>query len=1096
LLYHGVGVGKTCTAITVCESYLERNPRRMAYIVAPPNIQEGFIRTIFDFSSLQFGKTPNEANKHRGCTGDIYLSLTNHMYTRDETVIRRDIARAIASRYKFFGYYALYKEIERIKESIPKGTANRTEIQMNELRDVFSNRILIIDEAHNLRDNPDEKEDESTDDISIIDTKDSLAGKKLTPYLLEVLEYSEGITLVLMTATPMYNSYKEIIFLLRLILTNEKQPLVQFSDIFEENREGIRFTDQGKKLLGGYANRYISFMRGENPLTFPVRLSPITAQRIRNWPTRSPKGELVPPGGSQTAYLPCVGCYFTQESEKFYKESCNSIVRTSEGLSITSMDKLIQGGNWMFPVEGASYLDRIQQNGFDSVFLKERKGSVIQYRDVDESRHSRWLLEEELSKVSGKASFLLKRIKQSQGVVFIYSRFVATGALTISLALEANGYTAWGKDIGYLADGNQRTEGRKCAMCPGYERGHTTSHQFKPAKYILLTGAEDLSKNNKASIDAVRAASNVDGSEVKVVIGSQVAGEGLDLRFIREIYVYDSWYHLNKLEQVIGRGVRNCSHALLPEEKRNTTVYLLVNSYASDPKLETVDQYSYRTALAKSFVVGQVTRVLKEYAIDCVLNHRAVLVEQLEPITLEDGQGKKRENVNINDVPFTALCDWLGTCEYACLKGETGEPLELETAIEDIDYTTYDEYTARYKLREIRREILDTIVNEEQVAIPVEQLEKKFQTIPRPLLYSILHELLEKQNLQVETTAGPGRVLLKNQLLVFQPNRYKSMSIPVALRMLPIAVSRDSYTPSAMEEKEVPRVEKEVEDVETFWNLVKEWAGSMELQETLGMKLPKEIVDGLYSLGGTTIKKKEREERLGMTLWIYEGIKSDKALCKEFSYVVLGYVWDEVLPIEMKQAILRKEYGTELLRVIAKDSYWMFEGTLYLRLHNTTTGGTEYYTVGPNGVEQTLISVKEVLEREVGRDPLRQRPINDQTTGYRYGFLVQRSANDIVFKLTNPPVTGSGKLGKGSVCASISAVGFELKQLEKMGETLRASGVSDLGLNPTTLATRRIQNSNRVCTVSNLVLRLMDQLQIQGKRWFYKSLEAKALGHK
>ena len=65
-----------------------------------------------------------------------------------------------------------------------------------------------------------------------------------------------------------------------------------------------------------------------------------------------------------------------------------------------------------------------------------------------------------------------------------------------------------------------------------------------------------------------------------------------------------------------------------------------------------------------------------------------------------------------------------------------------------------------------------------------------------------------------------------------------------------------------------------------------------------------------------------------------------------------------------------------------------------------------------------------------------------------------------------------------------------------MGETLRASGVSDLGLNPTTLATRRIQNSNRVCTVSNLVLRLMDQLQIQGKRWFYKSLEAKALGHK
>jgi hypothetical protein len=48
LFYHGVGVGKTCAAITVCESYLEAYPGRKVYIVAPPNIQEGFRRTIFD----------------------------------------------------------------------------------------------------------------------------------------------------------------------------------------------------------------------------------------------------------------------------------------------------------------------------------------------------------------------------------------------------------------------------------------------------------------------------------------------------------------------------------------------------------------------------------------------------------------------------------------------------------------------------------------------------------------------------------------------------------------------------------------------------------------------------------------------------------------------------------------------------------------------------------------------------------------------------------------------------------------------------------------------------------------------------------------
>ena len=40
LLFHGVGVGKTCSAITVAESYLEMFPRKQVIIVAPRNIQK------------------------------------------------------------------------------------------------------------------------------------------------------------------------------------------------------------------------------------------------------------------------------------------------------------------------------------------------------------------------------------------------------------------------------------------------------------------------------------------------------------------------------------------------------------------------------------------------------------------------------------------------------------------------------------------------------------------------------------------------------------------------------------------------------------------------------------------------------------------------------------------------------------------------------------------------------------------------------------------------------------------------------------------------------------------------------------------------
>ena len=48
----------------------------------------------------------------------------------------------------------------------------------------------------------------------------------------------------------------------------------------------------------------------------------------------------------------------------------------------------------------------------------------------------------------------------------------------------------------------------------------------------------------------------------------------MDFKNIREIHVLEPWYHLNKLEQIVGRGIRFCSHSGLDPQKRNVTVYL------------------------------------------------------------------------------------------------------------------------------------------------------------------------------------------------------------------------------------------------------------------------------------------------------------------------------------------------------------------------------------------------------------------------------------------------------------------------------------------------------------------------------------------
>ena len=109
LLYHGVGVGKTCAAIQAAEAYLDVFPRRKVIIVAPPTIQEGFYRTIFDEQKLVIA-SGNAPNSIQGCTGETYLRLTGCLFERDRPTILRRVKRAIERRYmssktsKFLGY--------------------------------------------------------------------------------------------------------------------------------------------------------------------------------------------------------------------------------------------------------------------------------------------------------------------------------------------------------------------------------------------------------------------------------------------------------------------------------------------------------------------------------------------------------------------------------------------------------------------------------------------------------------------------------------------------------------------------------------------------------------------------------------------------------------------------------------------------------------------------------------------------------------------------------------------------------------------------------------------------------------------------------
>ena len=115
----------------------------------------------------------------------------------------------------------------------------------------------------------------------------------------------------------------------------------------------------------------------------------------------------------------------------------------------------------------------------------------------------------------------------------------------------------------------------------------------------------------------------VNGQKIKVILMTPIAAEGLNFKNVREIHILDPWYHMNRLEQVIGRTIRTCSHNMLPLNKRNVTVYLHVTKMnklkKTDENKETADMHAYKISARKLFEMKKAEEVIRNSALDCSL---------------------------------------------------------------------------------------------------------------------------------------------------------------------------------------------------------------------------------------------------------------------------------------------------------------------------------------------------------------------------------------------------------------------------------------------------------------------------------------------
>lgn len=1116
LLYHGVGVGKTCAAIQAAEAYLDMMPRGKVMIVVPKNIKQGFINTIFNAEkvTLGTGSAPNTSNQ---CTGDTYLRLTGSMEERNMEVIKRRVAVVVKKRYEFYGYTQFANKVRRIIDSVPPHPDDRIMTQniAKAIRREFNYNFLIIDEAHNLRDAGDMRSGLATatalrseEDADTQGTEDELSdssgGKLLTPFLRKVLEYNEGMKLLLMTATPMFNEAREIVFLMNLMIQNDKKErTISEMDVFDMNGN---ITEGGKRVLGGLATKYLSFMRGENPKSFPLRFTPTLpdTQKVteENYPLRSilpsaePDDDLISGGEAgekrKVAKLPLVRSEVSGEFYELLRDLTTAKVQ-AEGVGYNTRDSLIQAGNVYFPNEGVEVFGT---EGFNTCFESLNGGRQYKMRTGTPN----WMAVDALRAYSPKVATMIQYFNSARGVCFMYSRFLKAGALFVALALEANGYTPYGRDYGFLQSGTVGPAGRQCALCPLRERGHAGNHPFTPAKYVLLTGDSTLSPNNKNMIDACVREGNKFGGQVKVILGSQIAAEGIDLKYIREVHVLDAWFHLNKTEQVIGRGIRFRSHCALPPEERNCTVYLHALDYPmTDPeRRETIDYYSYRMALRKAVKMGAVSRTLKEYALDCNLRIGATKFINTfpDPVVQHTSQSAEDIMVSLNDVGFTPICDWMEDCDYQC---KIQVPL-----IRASDDSTYGVFSAKFHESRIKKIV--QLMFQQKTYFSHEEFQNTLAQASGaslPAIDYIIRSIVGNRNFRIKVNGREGFIIYKNTYYLFQPETYADLAIPMAIRLAEYPVKRDIYTPGEIQiypqvaqviDEAVVRGEVATTGVdmssfpEEYWNSFVVWLASLQ---GLGTKNYLETPE--YKILLSKIRlfiskfeniEKELVNRLEAIVIMWRRV-GDKAL---YGKCVLEFFWDEWLPRSYQQTLLQNvRFRTEYAHVIQEQVLQDNASGLNLRFMNYESGELEYIC---NGQPCSAV-IKRYYESSAFRDPNRL-DIDVSNTGSPYGFLIYKTGK-LVFKTKAlvPNERGEPPDPRGQECANVSNTAHVKEKMKILGQILRDSRLPDLEFTPGQIEAPNFSpNQTKMCTLLNLSLRYMDSQRVSGLRWFFRPISA------
>jgi len=779
LFCHGTGTGKTGASIAVLKTFfpMVEKYRVPIHVLVPGSIsRENYLEELYKFLGDDF---QTEAV-------DPTIIITNEEKERR----RKEFMIIIRQYVKIMSHRGFYKKVlgEKIRDKSDSGSKFRKTDTGDFERDIsidqihnLNNTLLIVDEAH-----------------ALIDNNHGEAIKK-------IMKNSHNLKLILMTATPMKNDAPEIVGLINYLRPAKQK--MEKSKIFtiDEETQMYSFKPGGKEYFRNMIRGYVSYLRGNDPVTFAVRNEIGT----------------IPPGLNFTKVTRCKMMPFQMEAYESVIQLEDNLDRKSEAVANFVFPGIKKGTKDVLePFYGINGMNEVRnqlktnqtnlcnliaqkiltgvKNPEQLMYLKDGKyisGSIFneQYLKYFSIKFYEALIEIN-NRIPGK---------KGQSKIFVFSNLVRVGIALFREVLLMNGYLEYEPNAMY-----QLSKDTRCYMCDVKHGNHEhENHKFYPAVFMTIVGKlEETSENNTISdsqFDIIRKVfnnrDNIDGKKLKIIIGSPVMNESVTLEATTLAILLDVFFNLGRTDQAIGRTIRFCKHFLLSSPDNPYPVVDIIKyviMYKED-ELST-EENLYRLAELKYKLVKETEKIMMEEAIDCPENYPENVFQEELVKYADCGTGKE------GTLPCPAVCGYQ-SCDFKCSDKTLNRKYYDETRHiyrrlkkDEFDFTTFSPELARQEINDSKNKIknlfrlshfytLQEIIDYVKSRFPVE----KRDLFDNYFVYRALDELIpltvnDFNNFHdtfLDKYNNQGYIIYRDPYYLFQPFN-KPESLPMVYRRL------------------------------------------------------------------------------------------------------------------------------------------------------------------------------------------------------------------------------------------------------------------------------------------------------------------------